>query len=454
MNIINTKKIIAREVDFMIIDLIAVGGFKNIGLTKLDFTGITALVAPNGFGKSNVLNAIDFGVDFINSSPRTRNSMMHYAPNIPINKHTDKHDYSLKLVMRSTLKKRHCVVEYDLSFAWANDAGTGARITGENLEIRYMEKNSKPIKLISRTASKALYRSSETGRCNKGIKVNDDELVINQLSLHNTLFYRTIAKEIGELSFYIENRLDVAGNFEPSPIVSNFFSIESLDINNMDDAPRYIYFLRNKHPEKYEMLVHSFKSLFPDIVTLELAERDAFDDSKLREAMNNVPEDAPFTISNKIYNIFVFDKNLNQPIPFSYLSAGTKKIFVFLAIAISAEINKVSLIALEELENSIHPALMQQLITILEQVVGESRILLTSHSPYLVDYIEPQEIYLPLPKGDGVARFGNIKGERASKRFINDATKYEQSLGDYIFTLLSGDEDDFETLRSYMGVEQ
>ena len=43
---------------------VTVSGFKNLKMTTLDLNSIIAIVSPNNYGKSNLLEAIDFGVDF------------------------------------------------------------------------------------------------------------------------------------------------------------------------------------------------------------------------------------------------------------------------------------------------------------------------------------------------------------------------------------------------------
>ena len=69
--------------------------------------------------------------------------------------------------------------------------------------------------------------------------------------------------------------------------------------------------------------------------------------------------DAPYTVTNKVYSMYVKDKNINQPLDFKWLSDGAKRIFLMLTYAIVADINNLALIAFEEPENSIHPALLQ-----------------------------------------------------------------------------------------------
>ena len=52
----------------MKIKTITVGNYKNIGPTTLELGQIVALVSINNYGKSNLLEAIDFGFDYISGS--------------------------------------------------------------------------------------------------------------------------------------------------------------------------------------------------------------------------------------------------------------------------------------------------------------------------------------------------------------------------------------------------
>ena len=55
-------KIFARV---MIIESFIIEGFSNIEHIRLDVGEINALIAPNGYGKSNVLSAISFGLMYL-----------------------------------------------------------------------------------------------------------------------------------------------------------------------------------------------------------------------------------------------------------------------------------------------------------------------------------------------------------------------------------------------------
>ena len=49
-----------------------IGGFANIKDAHLEIGVIHALIAPNGYGKSNVLHAIEFGIRFLTAEDTER----------------------------------------------------------------------------------------------------------------------------------------------------------------------------------------------------------------------------------------------------------------------------------------------------------------------------------------------------------------------------------------------
>ena len=50
---------------------VRIEGFRNIKNNSIEFgDGITSLVSTNSYGKSNIMNAIDFAVDFIKADSK------------------------------------------------------------------------------------------------------------------------------------------------------------------------------------------------------------------------------------------------------------------------------------------------------------------------------------------------------------------------------------------------
>lgn len=434
------------RVNTMKIDKVTIGGFKNIKKVELVFDNIVALVSLNSYGKSNLINAIDFGIDFIKNSQETKKRMMSWVKGVPLNKEMASSDYYIEFEMTTNIDERNYRTIYGYQFRWFRDDNTGARIIGEWLKVKLDEKNQKYNNYISRSEEKAYYRTSESGRCNNTISVDSNELLINKLKAYDFLYYSEIIKRINNLSMYIERHLDASLSYEPDLFIRT--DKEVLEIENNVNVPRVIYHLKEKFPDKYELLVNSFVLLFPKItdIFVEKLERKG-------SVKTNFPENLPLRIDSQIYELYVLDANINQPISFGSISDGAKRVFLVLTSLLLADINGYSIIAIEEPENSIHPSLLQRYLRVLSQFLVDCRVIITSHSPYIIQYLDPHDIYIGLPYPNGIAGFSRIR-KTAQKTIINDANGTDMSTGDYIFELLSGSDEDLETLENYLEERQ
>ncbi|ETA81925.1 AAA family ATPase [Youngiibacter fragilis] len=417
----------------MKINKIVLGGYRNIKGVELNLDSIIALVAVNSYGKSNVLSGISFGIEFVKATLTAKSRLMGLQSAIPINNETASDDYFIQFTMETSSNGKAYEAIYGYKFKWFKDDTSGSRIVEEWLKVRLNDKNQKFNHLISRDIKGALYKSSETGRCTNKLSIEQNELVINKLMAYDSLYYLDIIKKINNLNMYIERHLDASQSFSSNAFIRN--DSDELSLNNIDSIPRLIYNMKIMHRSNYDILVDSFKTLFPNIDDILVEKVDRTDLPFLRS-----PEKVPFTIDSQIYLLYVIDKNLNQPLNFKYISDGSKRIFLILASLILADINNYSIIAIEEPENSVHPRLLQSYLRILSQLSNECKIVFTSHSPYIIQYLDLSNIYVGMPSKYGIANFSRLR-QRAASRLIHDAIDLELSTGEYIFNLLSENDD-------------
>lgn len=419
----------------MKIQAVLIDGFKNLSNVKIGFDNITALVALNNFGKSNVLAAIDFGLKFIKATVEDKADMMANSNLIPINSYMFGRNYKFQMEILTELDDIEYRVLYGYEFVWKCDENTEPYIVSEYLRIRPEDKGQKYTQLINREGQKALYKSSETGRCSSKINVDLTELVVNKLRAYDEIFYAEIIKKMNSMRFYMENNLDAKSFYQPDPIIRKGLEDMTVDAESL---PRVIYQLQEKNPNKFELLKEVYKDLFPNIedIIVKQYKINGGDSGKL-------PADAPFIIANAIYVLFVKDKNLIHPIDFAMMSDGAKRVFMILARIILANEGNVSLIAIEEPENSVHPSLFQAYIQIISQLLDDCKIIITSHSPYVVSYLEPSWIHVGVNRQPGIAEFFTFKktGQRLLKQ---DAANFKMSIGDYLFSMLADEECDWE----------
>lgn len=421
-------------------------GFRNIENDSVAFSaGITSLVSVNSYGKSNLMNAIQFAVDFINEDPEVKRRMMSRVYGMPLNKKLDSKNYVADLTFQMLMDERVYVVNYGFSFAWIKNNGqntSGCKIVKEWLTTRADEKYQKPVKLIQRDEEKSFYKSSESGRCSTVIKVEETELILNKLLAYDDLFYRPVVENLNNIKIYVERDFDAAPLYIKTPLIPK--DSDGFDFSSINDVPRIVYKLKAGYPDQYEILMNTFMQLFPNIFSIDAKEVDLGELHGLE-----LPVNAPYIISNKVYSMFVQDKNLNQPLNFESLSDGAKRVFLMLTYTILARINGYHLIAFEEPENSIHPSLLQSYLSVLSQLAGDCRIIVASHSPYIVQYVSTKDIYIGKPNTDGIADFAKIDDKKVNA-LLADASDNGDSVGNYIFDLLSGGEDDTEILLSYL----
>ena len=415
----------------MKIQAVLIDGFKNLSDVKITFDNITALVALNNFGKSNVLSGIDFGLSFIKAAIDDKMEMMANSNLIPINQSMQGRNYRFEVEVLTEDAGQEYRVQYGYEFSWKCDEDEVPEIVQEYLRIKLDEKGQKYTQLINRTKEAALYKSSETGRCSSKINVEPAELVVNKLRAYDELYYAGFIKKLNSMRMYMENNLDAKSFYQPDPIIRKGFENEMI---NADNLPRIIFNLKKQNPDKFELLKDVYFQLFPDIedvivksFKINAAESDQF------------PEDAPFIFTNSIYVLFVKDKNLANPVNFSMMSDGAKRVFMILTKIIVSSVNNISLIAIEEPENSVHPGLFQAYIQIISQLLDDCKVIITSHSPYIITYLNPSWIHVGMNRKPGVAEFFAFK-KSGQKQLENDAAGFNMSMGDYLFSMLADSE--------------
>ena len=420
-----------KECGTMKIQAALIDGYKNLSNVKITFDNITALVALNNFGKSNVLSGIDFGLAFIKATIDKKMEMMANSNLIPINQSMQGRNYKFEVEVLTEDAGQEYRVQYGYEFSWQWEEDEVPEIVHEYLRIKLDEKGQKYAQLINRTKEMALYRSSETGRCSSRINVDSSELVVNKLRAYDELYYAVIIKKLNGMRMYMENNLDAKSFYQPDPIIRKGFENEMI---NADNLPRIIYNLKKQNPDKFELLKDVYFQLFPCIedVIVKNFKINAGESDQL-------PDDAPFTFTNSIYVLFVKDKNLANPVDFSMMSDGAKRVFMILAKIIVSSVSNISLIAIEEPENSVHPGLFQAYIQIISQLLDDCKVIITSHSPYIISYLNPSWIHVGMNRKPGVAEFFAFK-KSGQKQLENDAAGFNMSMGDYLFSMLADSE--------------
>ena len=436
---------------------ITVAGFKNIKRTKLELGNICAIISPNNYGKSNLIEAISFGFDFIHESRKGRKNMMAWIKGIPLCTVMEDDEYFFELEFEDEQLEDYKYVKYGFSFKWHRDDESGDVITNEWIEAR--ENTSvRYTSFLKRSDGK--YRKGKSTTAFRKIELDDLQLSIDVLGLLDEIEINGLIKDIQEISFRICSSLDLRDRYQPSPLE---YIEDEEDMIRFDDedVPKALCILKKKNPELYNLFEDAVYTLFPEFESINLNEY-TLTDQNIEQAItvkvgdkeltsDEIGDKIPFKLREHIYRLFVKSEYLNQPMSMANMSTGTKRVIWLLANAYIANHVNTGIVGIEEIETSIHPKMMKQLLEVLNEALGNAPLIVSSHSPFLVQYIKPEKIYVGIPNSLGVAEFRRIQKNKV-KLLISNARALELSVGEYLFELLSGDSDSYDILESYLEV--
>ncbi len=151
--------------------------------------------------------------------------------------------------------------------------------------------------------------------------------------------------------------------------------------------PTLIDDLLNYDRESFATLEHEFTQIFPHVRTIALVQQPGFNSpvDQSDETLSLQPSPG----KQVVFRL----RNTDRDLPASQAAEGMLYILGYLAMMYLPQPPRVLLI--EEPENGIHPNRVGDIVRILRQSVArhpETQIVLTSHSPYLVDAFQPNEV--------------------------------------------------------------
>ncbi len=389
---------------FMEIRNISISGFCNIKQFDINLTDFNALVAPNNYGKSNVLEGIRFAFRFIAATADERQTMMSDSSFIPINNATSGAPFRFGIELTSGVDADEVAYSYTFSFEWAKNNGEpGCCITDESL-TEISKEYRRPHTLIKRSKDKGgLFMSGATGRCNKEAKASAIQLVIDILHGNDNVFYKEVVSMLKNLGL---NMVGTSG-----------FDKQALC--------QFIFNLKEQEPIRYSLFEDAVTHIVPNIKAI----------TPTCSQMGLTTGNVPYRIEDAIYDMRINEKSNNQDISISRLSSGSRRIIMIIAEIIKAEMTNSSLICIDELENSVHPKLLENMILMVQSFAEGIKVLTTSHSPYLVRYLKSRQLTFGLPTEEGVASFHKLKQTKV-KTVVKRAFAMEMTLGEYMFELM------------------
>jgi predicted ATPase len=160
-----------------------------------------------------------------------------------------------------------------------------------------------------------------------------------------------------------------------------------------DNLANVIQYLRERHSDRLD---HIFELLRLRIPRLDRVLAEPMPDGRLLLQI----KDAPF----------------EQPILSRLVSDGTLKMLAYLVVLNDPE--PPQFVGIEEPENFLHPRLLPGLAEECRRATDHSQLLVTTHSPFLLDAVKAEEVQILYRDSDGYTRAERAADLRGVKEFL------------------------------------
>lgn len=161
-----------------------------------------------------------------------------------------------------------------------------------------------------------------------------------------------------------------------------------------DNLPNVIQYLREQHSERLEKIFETLRERIPRI---EKVQAEVLQDSRLLLLV----KDAPFS----------------SPVLSRFASDGTLKLLAYLTVLYDPD--PPQLVGIEEPENYLHPRLLPELAEECQKAVERTQLIVTTHSPFFIDPLETQEVWVLYRAADGYSRVRQVADMPGIKAFID-----------------------------------
>ncbi|PSB02400.1 AAA family ATPase [Merismopedia glauca] len=162
-----------------------------------------------------------------------------------------------------------------------------------------------------------------------------------------------------------------------------------------DNLPNVIQYLKEQHPQVLENILTTLSKRIP---RLERIDAEMMQDGRLLLQV----KDAPF----------------ERPILAKFASDGTLKMLAYLTVLYDPD--PPQLIGIEEPENQLHPRLLPELAGECRAASANSQLMVTTHSPFLIDELKPEEVWVLYRDDRGYTQAKRTADMQGVKEFIDN----------------------------------
>lgn len=191
---------------------------------------------------------------------------------------------------------------------------------------------------------------------------SEQELVINRNSLG--IFLSPFSNAVSNFDVYQLSTIASRASGVPTPNPKLSLSGENL--------PALIDWLQRTHPEEWKIVLSGMRDVLPGLKDISIE-----------------------YLHTKTLGIFFKEEGGGHSWTADEVSDGTMQA---LALLTAAADPRTSLLLIEEPENSVHPWILRVIMERLREVSKRKNVIVTSHSPVLINLMKPEEVWVVFRK--------------------------------------------------------
>lgn len=323
---------------------------------RVDFSPVTALVGPNGSGKSNILDALRFVRDALVGGLEIAVAQRLGIDRLRRAAATRPRGMAIAVVVAGDSWR--AVYEFTLAAA----PRSTYRVAQERVEWRNRDQDAEEILHV------------KNGRLLKVLPglapaVFEDELTLPSIAAHER--FRPLADALRSMRIYSIYPRELAA---PQPVGKT----PPLD----DTGSNWAAVLRSLDVDKHAELATAVSKVLPDVVDIGTEITGGY---------------------HTVYFSHRLPTGQVRHFDASQESDGTLRILALLTALLQSD--PPALIGIEEPELTVNPGLLPLMLDFIREASTSSPIVITSHSPDLLDLVDPREVRV-VERRDGITTVG------------------------------------------------
>uniref|UniRef100_UPI00286E328A AAA family ATPase n=1 Tax=Chamaesiphon sp. VAR_69_metabat_338 TaxID=2964704 RepID=UPI00286E328A len=345
--------------------------FKSHRYTQLNFdtSRLQAIVGQNSSGKTSILQALSY-IKYLSTvksdvQDEQKNTTIIGNNSVTIGK------YDVGIVVRGVMKLRNhedwyfsCGLQKKMNGIWVPNRTFNVNGTEENED--YFS-SARLVNLVRRTRSNQSNNPVNTTRraTNNQSLLPDFKLLVYSKLLIDNLSKADYSEEV----------------------------VPEIQFDGSGLAPTLDY-LRSEDPARFQAIQEMLQQVVPDVKRIGV-----------RRAKVKIDRQRSIEVDGKSISYeenqevtgqeIVLDMNTGDRIPAHAISEGTMLTLGLLTVLMNPK--QPNLVLLDDIEQGLHPKAQRELITVFKQIIQTNpnlQIIFTTHSPYIIDELEPSQVHV------------------------------------------------------------